>query len=80
LILISKCRSTITIAGDPTFACVSEFTGAREIKQEGVTVTNKLRGKQRFPLSFGEASYTVPIFNLKKRDGRTLVVTARVEV
>jgi hypothetical protein len=47
------------------FACVSELTGGREVEQEGVTVTNKLKGRNRFPLSFGEASYAVPIFYLE---------------
>jgi hypothetical protein len=59
-----KHRTTITMAPYPPFACVSELTGGREVEQEGVTFTNNLTGS-RFPLSFGEASYAVPIFYLK---------------
>ena len=61
-----------TIADYPPFACVSELTGGREIKQEGVTVNNKVtiskydsHDARIFPLSFGEAAYAVPVFDLK---------------
>jgi hypothetical protein len=52
------------MAAYPPFACY-ELTGGREVEQEGITVTNKLIGRNRFPLSFGEASYAVPIFYFK---------------
>jgi hypothetical protein len=65
MILIYKYRAPTTIAAYTPFACVSELTGGREVEQEGVTVTNKITEIIRFPLSFGEASYAVPIFDLK---------------
>jgi hypothetical protein len=67
MIICSKYRSTITLAEYPSILGCLELAGPREVEQEGMTITNKLTGEKGiiFPLSFGEAAYAVPIFDLK---------------
>ena len=51
-----------------------------EIKEHGMPVTNLLTVFRWLPLSFGVATYAVPVFDLEKTDSGTLVVWSRVEV
>ena len=55
------------MAVDPCVLTPFELAGGGEVEQEGMSITNKLRGPggEILPLSVGEPTYTVPIFHLK---------------